>query len=568
MPAGSAPATAAASTGASPPAPGDRFDAPRNSQPPPVMINPTRPPGPVPGAVLAAGEPVVISKTAEPNAPVKDNQVTTSTIQIDDDAKAKKLTLDLDIGHTYRGDLVVTLTSPSGKQHVISNREGGSADNLQGSFDLSAAFADEPVKGEWKLTVEDKARIDEGTLKTWGLKIETGETEEPPPPPVNEDSDPMKHLEFFASDEMRGRDTPSPELDKASAYVRDFLQKYGLEGPNPNDPQSPYYQTFDMFGFAGAGVHHDEHPEGEPVKFGNDLFERGFYLDENMSQEDVDLIAQRYQESGALGPRPDIQSVDDLRQVAQLQGQTQNTMGLLRGTGPHKDEVIVVMAHLDHVGVDRQGRPYNGASDNASGSATILSSIPKLVEMQKAGQLDRSILFVWTAGEEQGLVGAKYFADHPLPGLGSKEIVGVVNTDMVGRWDDQRLSVIDSNSNGRTNYFHDIVENANKRMEDPFDRINHDINQFRDRQDGAIFTRKGEDVLFLFEGLSNPNGGGSLIPEYHRQDDDVNLIYRDNGGNKPRRIRDLLVNILEAASNRQVQGETRSPPPAESVAWN
>lgn len=192
----------------------------------------------------------------------------------------------------------------------------------------------------------------------------------------------------------------------------------------------------------------------------------------------------------------------------------------------------------------------NGADDNASGSAVLMAAVPELAEAAKRGELDRSVLFLWTGAEEKGLVGSQYFVDHPIPGLGLDEIAGVINVDMVGRWDDQRLSVVDTNSRGQPNYFRDVLDQANAQLDDPFDRINRDINVFRDRQDGASFGRKGEDVLFMFEGLSNPNGGGDLIPEYHRADDDIDLILRDNGGEKPRRIKDLMVNVIELAANR------------------
>jgi Zn-dependent M28 family amino/carboxypeptidase len=173
--------------------------------------------------------------------------------------------------------------------------------------------------------------------------------------------------------------------------------------------------------------------------------------------------------------------------------------------------------------------------------------MPELAAAQKRGELDRSILFLWTGAEEQGLVGSQYFADHPIPGVGLENITGVVNMDMIGRWDDQRLSVIDTNSRGQSHYLND--------------RMNRDINQFRERQDGAVFTRRGEDVLFVFEGLSNPRGGGELIPEYHGPDDDVDKILRDNGGNKPRRVKDFLVNVLTLASNRpeSVTNPVRNP---------
>ncbi len=370
-----------------------------------------------------------------------------------------------------------------------------------------------------------------------------------------DDADPMKHITWLSSDELRGRDSPSPELSAASTYVSQFAQKYGLVGPNTLNPSDPYRQSFEVFSFADPSreaVHDHDHGHAGHKDFGHQVFQEGFYLDEAMPLETRALLSDKYaQAMGApLAPRSnEPMSVEELRQVSQFDGKTQNTLALLPGTGPHKDEVIVVMAHLDHIGAGRNG-VFNGADDNASGSAVLLSAIPELAEAQKRGELDRSILFLWTGAEEKGLVGSQYFVDHPIPGLGLENISGVINMDMVGRWDDQRLSVIDTNSRGQANYFRDLMATANARMEDPFDRLNQDINQYRDRQDGAVFSRKGEDVLFMFEGLSNPNGGGSLNPDYHGTGDDVDKILQDNGGNKPRRVKDLMVNVITLASNR------------------
>jgi len=532
----------------------DRFEGTPASRQRVALGDAPRPPSPRPAS--PAGAPITQSVT--PNAPIPDNQTVTSTLSITGDATVDSLKLDLDLQHTYRGDLVVSLTSPSGKTAVISDKQGGSADDLKGTFDLSA-FAGEKAAGTWTLTVKDTARQDTGTLKSWGLSITPKGEQQPPPPPASDDSDPMKHIAYLASDELKGRDSPSDGLSAASAYVEQLAKKYGLTGPNTDNPSDPFQQKFQVFSFAGeahgdtqgAVSEHEAHKD-----FGHQVFQEGFYLDEKMPTETRELLTRKYEESvkasgQTLAPRSGPMSVEQLRQVSEAGPMAQNTMAMLKGTGPHKDEVIVVMAHLDHIGVGRNGTVNNGADDNASGSAVLMSSIPELVEAQKRGELDRSVLFLWTGAEEKGLVGSQYFVDHPIPGLGLKDISGVVNMDMVGRWDDQRLSVIDTNSRGQANYFRDVVNQANQTLADPFDRLNQDINQYRDRQDGAVFTRKGEDVLFMFEGLSNPNGGGELIPDYHQPTDDIDKIIRDNGGNKPRRVKDLMVNVIKLASNRQ-----------------
>ena len=245
-----------------------------------------------------------------------------------------------------------------------------------------------------------------------------------------------------------------------------------------------------------------------------------------------------------------------MKAIAERTGKVQNVMGLLEGSGPHKDEVIVVMAHYDHVGVDRSG-VHPGADDNASGTAALLAALPDLAEKQKRGELDRSILILWTAAEEKGLVGSKYFIDHPIPGISSKEITGVINTDMVGRWDDQRLSVIDK-TKGQANYLRDVVEQSNQQLADPFDKLNRDIDQYTTRQDGYNFARAGEDVLFLFEGLSNPNGGGEpqprLPPAERHPGQDLPRQRRQEAGPGARPAREHARDGLEPRGPRRARG--------------
>ena len=107
-----------------------------------------------------------------------------------------------------------------------------------------------------------------------------------------------------------------------------------------------------------------------------------------------------------------------------------NVVAILPGSDPKlKDEYVVVSAHLDHVGV---GQPingdkiYNGAMDNASGTASLIE-LARLFTA-KPDRPRRSILFVAVTGEEKGLLGSKFFAGHPT--VKSANIVGNINVDM------------------------------------------------------------------------------------------------------------------------------------------
>lgn len=107
-----------------------------------------------------------------------------------------------------------------------------------------------------------------------------------------------------------------------------------------------------------------------------------------------------------------------------------NALGAIRGGDPDlRDELIVVGAHMDHLGVDALGRVYNGADDNASGTAVVLHLARTLTE---AGwRPKRTILFVAFGAEEAGLVGSRHLAEG-LP-FEHGGIACLINLDMVGQ---------------------------------------------------------------------------------------------------------------------------------------
>ncbi|MGO1069064.1 M4 family metallopeptidase [Lysobacter sp. CA199] len=75
--------------------------------------------------------------------------------------------VSVNIIHTYRGDLKVDLVAPDGSLYNISNRAGGSADNLSGTFTFN--LSSEPLNGAWKLRVNDNANADVGRIDTWSI---------------------------------------------------------------------------------------------------------------------------------------------------------------------------------------------------------------------------------------------------------------------------------------------------------------------------------------------------------------------------------------------------------------
>src|SRR5579864_2821877 len=107
-----------------------------------------------------------------------------------------------------------------------------------------------------------------------------------------------------------------------------------------------------------------------------------------------------------------------------------NVIAKLPGIDPEfKNEYVVLSAHIDHIGIGEPingDRIYNGAMDNASGSALLLEVASSLKKSPE--KLKRSLLFLFVTGEEKGLLGSKYFTAHPT--VDPKSMVADINVDM------------------------------------------------------------------------------------------------------------------------------------------
>ncbi len=117
--------------------------------------------------------------------------------------------------------------------------------------------------------------------------------------------------------------------------------------------------------------------------------------------------------------------------IERFQYPSVNIVGMIEGSDPTlKEEYVLFSGHQDHDGVRLTANTdsiYNGADDNASVSVALLA-VARAFEKQKG---KRSILFVWHGAEERGLLGSKWFAQHPT--VTKSSIVAVLNGDMIGR---------------------------------------------------------------------------------------------------------------------------------------
>jgi Zn-dependent M28 family amino/carboxypeptidase len=119
-----------------------------------------------------------------------------------------------------------------------------------------------------------------------------------------------------------------------------------------------------------------------------------------------------------------------------------NVAGMLEGSDPNlKNEYVIYTAHWDHLGVGEPNakgdKIYNGALDNASGCASVLAIAEAMAKLPANQRPKRSTLFLFTTAEEQGLLGAEYYAQHPLvPHEKVAANVNIDGTNFLGRTTD------------------------------------------------------------------------------------------------------------------------------------
>lgn len=187
---------------------------------------------------------------------------------------------------------------------------------------------------------------------------------------------------------------------------------------------------------------------------------------------------------------------------------TANVVGFMEGTDL-KDEVLVVTAHYDHVGMTGNDI-YYGADDDGSGTVGVLEIAQAFAEAKKTGKGPRrSILFMTVSGEEKGLWGSAYYASNPIFPL--DKTVCDLNIDMIGRVGSEYQNSPDSanyvyviGDDKLSSALRPISESANAahtkmkldyKYNDPADP-----NRFYYRSDHYNFAEKGVPIIFYFNG--------------------------------------------------------------------
>ncbi len=203
---------------------------------------------------------------------------------------------------------------------------------------------------------------------------------------------------------------------------------------------------------------------------------------------------------------------------------SENVVAYIEGSDK-PNEVIVISAHYDHVGVDASGKIYNGADDDGSGTVALLEMAEAFMHAKKMGEgPKRSILFLHVTGEEKGLYGSRYYTENPLFPL--VNTVANLNIDMIGRTDVNHRGTPEKEnyiyligSDRLSTELHEISEEANIKYTqldlDYTFNAKDDPNRFYYRSDHYNFAKHNIPVIFYFNGVHE---------DYHKPSDTPDKI--------------------------------------------
>ncbi|HLV00189.1 MAG TPA: M20/M25/M40 family metallo-hydrolase [Acidobacteriota bacterium] len=210
---------------------------------------------------------------------------------------------------------------------------------------------------------------------------------------------------------------------------------------------------------------------------------------------------------------------------------SRNVLAYLPGSDPAlREEIVIIGAHLDHVGRDDETSIYNGADDNASGTAGVLEIAEAFT--LNVNRPQRTILFAFWNAEEQGLLGSRFYVESPVFSL--DRTVAVFQLDMIGRNQEvpnpenarfkglEKQTAAENNETlnvlgySRSQDMRELAERSNLqvglRMKFELDETPLHLLM---RSDHWPFLARGIPVLFFTTGLH---------PQYHTPQDTADLL--------------------------------------------
>lgn len=273
-----------------------------------------------------------------------------------------------------------------------------------------------------------------------------------------------------------------------------------------------------------CGAHQKEIETADPMDFANSItpgelkdhlytfasddFE-GRETGEPGQKKAAAYLKQQYQEMNIpspLGGDDYFQEVDPSYFRGDIKS-TENVVAYIEGS-EKPEQVVVISSHYDHIGINDDGEINNGADDDGSGTVGILEIAQAFEKAVEDGyRPKRTILFLHNTGEEKGLIGSKYYTDHPVFPL--ENTVADLNIDMIGRIDsahtgnDHYIYLIGSDK--LSSELHELSESVNSEYTqlDLDYRYNdeNDPNRFYYRSDHYNFAKHNVPVIFYFNGV-------------------------------------------------------------------
>jgi hypothetical protein len=224
--------------------------------------------------------------------------------------------------------------------------------------------------------------------------------------------------------------------------------------------------------------------------------------------------------------------------AAPKEAHASNVIGIVQGSDAKlKDEYIALTAHYDHLGV---GHPvgedsiYNGADDNASGTAGILEIAQAFSLLPEGMRPRRSLIFILVSGEESGLYGSAHYAENPTVPMNS--IQANINLDMIGRCPENGVEIIAPGSEELANM---MIEHA-KILKLKTQPDQHPEMRLLYLSDQFPFVYNNIPAVFCFTGLH---------PDYHQPSDHIDKL---NFKDMEKIVRAVFLTALQLANLEEI----------------
>ncbi len=297
-------------------------------------------------------------------------------------------------------------------------------------------------------------------------------------------------VSFLASDALKGRPTPSPELDIAAEFIAAQFRRAGLE-PAGDDG---FFQTGEFTWVTGS---------------------RG----------------------RRLAPAATAPASEEPAAPVRLR----NVAGILRGSDPLlKDSYVILTAHYDHLGVRGPAEGdniYNGANDNASGTALVIATANALASLPQRPK--RSVVFMTFFGEETGMLGSRHYTSNPLFPL--EKTVAQVNLEQMGRTDDDsgprpgQLNATGFDYTTITEVFRQAGEQVG-------------VQVVKDDKRSDSYYASSDNAPFALAGVpAHTLSVGYTFPDYHRPGDEWPKLDYDNMAKVARAVALGVLRLADSA---------------------